>query len=85
MLGEEGGSHDPSQTPCPSRTDGSLLWPQGLMADIFHSHAFGGSSEPPARCLKGGAPEALELVWPDTHPPSPRTQKKSIPSLDPGI
>lgn len=46
----------------------------------FSTHAFGGSSEPPARCLKGGAPEALELVWPDTHPPPPAPKKRAFPA-----
>lgn len=48
---DEGGSHDLSQTSSPFRTNGSLLWPPGLIAVASHSCALGGCSEnsdPPA-------------------------------------
>lgn len=50
---DEGGSHDPRQTPCPFRTDGSLLWLQGVTAVASHPDALEGCSEHSYRYLEG--------------------------------
>lgn len=38
----------------PFRTNGSLLWPQGLIATVSHRCALDGCSELPDRCLREG-------------------------------
>lgn len=79
VLGDEDGSHASSQTPCPFRTNGSLLWPQGFIAAVSHPCALGCSSQHTGACLKGGPPRTVDLAWPGPSVP----KIKIIPGLNP--